>query len=473
MIYYALWVQALFLIPVIVFFHLTKIYPELASLKDLSAQPKLKAGNVVSVSCDFDKFMRGHPNLKESNLVVKALRAMCEDGKNGICHNPNLYLSDFRGRLRKFLLWILLGSHIPFLILLFLEIMPFAELAKYQVCCYVLTYMLAMALQYKYAQFARLFYGTWHDKILNFDLLSVSMIRNDMEQIKKMSNSRDLLETVSKFTETNERIFSGLTLHTTMLSEKLDGLINLQERTNGITAENVLLTLQDSIVKYREINAHFQAISEHIRNSFESMTKLSDRKKEEINAVNKNSELLLELRENFKTYQSEAHKTELAQLKSITESLENNVSKTFLSIETAITQNFLRLEAGYDQFFDMCKALTETMSEDYEEKTASILTLFFNKMVSELTIIKERTDRLSNVIEGTSGATKILCETVYDFTQYTMSPDFMGRIANYANFSRKLKDAADKLISYQKLTALGDVAVPQESAPDKAEDYSG
>jgi hypothetical protein len=111
------------------------------------------------------------------------------------------------------------------------------------------------------------------------------------------------------------------------------------------------------------------------------------------------------------------------------------------------------------------------MSDEYEEKTVSIMVLLFNNMISEFVTIRERIDRLSNVITETSDATKIICETVYDFSQYTMSSKFMGRIANYSNFSKKLKDAADKLISYQKLAELGDVTGAKKNNPDKPEEH--
>jgi hypothetical protein len=295
------------------------------------------------------------------------------------------------------------------------------------------------------------------------------MIRNDTEKIKNLSNSKDLLEAVNKFTETNANLSDSLALHTDMLSQKLDELINQQNMMQGINAKNVLLTLDDSIEKYREMNVHFQVISENIRNSVEDLTKISKTKKDEINTINKNTELLLDLRDRLKTYQSETFKTELAQLRSTTVSLENNVSKAFSSIDTVLTQSFSRLEGGYDKFFDMCNALSETMSEKYEEKTVSTLNMLLEKMIFEFSAIREQIGRLSDVVAGTSDATKILCETVYDFTQYTLSPSFMGRIVNYPNFSQKLSDAANKLISYQKLIDLGDATIVEKSSFDKLE----
>ncbi|MDR3059971.1 MAG: hypothetical protein LBU84_17765, partial [Prevotella sp.] len=432
-----------------------------------------KDGNIVSISNDFTVFMKENTNLKESNIVIKILKTMCNDANNGICHNPSLYLSNFRAILRKFILWVLLGSHVPLIILLFNEFMPFAEIVKYQVCCYVLIYILEMALQYKYAQFIRFFYTNWYDKIVNFDLLTVSMIRNDTERIKKLSNSQDLLKAIDRFTANNTMLSGELSSQTAMLSSRLDEFLTIQQKTNGINAQTVLSSLDDCIKKFSAVYENMCGIVVNIENSLDSLTNLSKSKRSEINAINKNTDMLFELRERFKTYQSEAFSSELTHLQEITESLENNVSKAFVSIDSAVTQNFSRLETGYDRFFDMCKVLSESMSNKYEEKTISILTSLFNNLVSEFTAIRERMDKLSNVITGTSDATKVLCETVYDFTQYTLSPNFMGRIVNYANFSDKLKDAADKLISYQKLADLWDIAVNKQTISNtgKPENY--
>jgi len=456
MTYYYAWFLTLYLIPVIVFFHRTKILPEMASLKGLVLEPKLKNGNIVSISNDFNAFMKENTRLKKNNIVIKMLQTMCNDADKGICHNPSLYILNFRAKLRKFVLWVLLGSHIPLFIFLFIEVMPFAEIIKYQVCCYVLIYVLEMALQYKHARFTGIFYSNWYDKILNFDLLNVSMIRNDIERIKELSNSRDLLEAVDKFTETNNQLSNELLSHTAMLSERLDEFLDIQQKAKGINALTVISSLDDCIKKTSEVYENIRFISKDIENSLKSLTALSKSKEVEINAINKNTDILSDLREQFKTYQSEAFSAELAHLKKVAESLENNVSKAFVSIDSAITQNYSRLEIGYDKFFDMCKSLSESMSGNYEEKTVSILASLFNNLILEFTAIKERIDKLANAVTGTSDATKILCETVYDFTQYTMSPNFMGRVSNYVNFTNRLKDAAGKLISYQKLMELGD-----------------
>jgi hypothetical protein len=365
---------------------------------------------------------------------------------------------------------MLLGSHIPLIFLLFTKLMPFAEIVKYQVCCYILIYILEMIIQYKHARFVKAFYINWYNKILNFDLLTIKLIHNDVDQIKKLSNSHDLLEVVNKFEGTNSVLANGLSSHSKMLSAKLDELINLQQKPNGINAQSILLSLDDSIAKYREINAHIQVISESIRSSFESITNLSKKRKDEINAINKNTELLSDIRERFKTYQSEAFATELVQLQTITASLDNNVSKAFSSAGNVITQNFERLEEGYDKFFDMCKALSEAVSGSYEEKTASALTSLFNGLVSEFLAMRKQTEKTTAVIERTSQATELLCKTVYEFTQYTMSPSFMGKIGRFVNFSNRLKDAAEKLISYEKLASLGDVmAGSQDDDEEKAE----
>jgi hypothetical protein len=455
---------------VVIFFRLAAVLPEMITLKGLVLKPKLKNDNIVSVSNDFAAFMKKNASLKDGNIVIKMLRIMCNDADKGVCHNPGLYLSGFRTTLRKFVLWVLLGSHVPLIVLLFLEIMPFSEIIKYQICCYVLIYMLEMALQYKYAQFKRFFYSAWYDKILNFDLLAVNMIRNDTEKIKQLSNSHELLEAVEKFSVSNSVLSDKLSTHAAMLSSRLDEFLGIQQKTNGINAQTVILSLDDCIKRFTGVHERIQEIAGNIENSLDNLINLSKPREDEINAINKNTDILCDLRERFKTYQSEAFSSELIHLQKVTESLENNISKAFISIDTAITQNFSRLETGYDRFFDMCKTLSEAMSDKYEEKTVSMLKLLFNNLVSEFVLTRERMDKLTDVITGTSEATKVLCGTVFDFTQYTMSPDFMSRITNYVNFSGKLRDAADKLISYQKLTELGDITVDRQTISDTETD---
>jgi hypothetical protein len=441
-----------------IFFRFTGIGIELLELKGLKLTPKLQKGNIVGVSNNFEAFMKAHPNLKESNIGVKIFRNVCNDAEKGFSYNPNLYISSYKATLQKFVLWMLLGSHVPLMFLLLVKRPPFfAEIVRFQACCYILIYILEMIIQYKYAQFAKVFYTNWYNKILNFDLLTIKLIHNDVDQIKKLSNSHDLLEAVSKFEGTNIVLANELSVHSKMLSAKMDELINLQQKTNGINAQSVLLSLDDSIEKYREINAHIQVISESIRSSFESITNLSESREDEINAVNKNTELLSDIRERFKTYQSEAFTTELAHLQTITTSLDNNVSKAFISAGNVITQNFERLEEGYDKFFDMCKTLSEAVSSNYEEKTATALTSLFNSLSSEFSAMKKQIEKTTEVIEKTSQATELLCKTVYEFTQYTMSPSFMGKIGGFVNFSNRLKDAAERLISYERLVSLGDV----------------
>jgi hypothetical protein len=329
--------------------------------------------------------------------------------------------------------------------------------------------MLEMAIQYKHSRFVKIFYAKWYNHILNFDSLTVKLIRDDVDKINKLSNSHDLLEVVNKFEETNAALVNSLSLHLKMLSEKLDELINTQKTANGISARSVLVSLDDSIAKYGEINAHIREISESMRSSLEDMTRLSKNRKDEINAINKNAGLLLDIREQFKTYQSEVFRRELAQLQAITASLDTNVSKAFVSASNVITQNFERLEEGYDKFFDMCKALGEAVSSDYEEKTASVLTALFNGMLSEFLEMRKQTEKATEVIERTSEATELLCKTVYEFTRYTMSGSFMGKIGGFVNFSKTLRNAAEKLISYETLSSLGEVAADGQYAKKKKE----
>lgn len=451
---YTIWFLFLFLIPIIIFLKFTGIYVELLELKGLKLTPRLLNGNIVGISSNYKEFIAGNSNFKKNNIILKIFINICNDAENGFSYNSNFYILSYKSTLQKFVLWMLLGSHIPVIYLLLIKNILFSQIINYQVCCYILVYILEMIIRYKHARFSKIFYTNWYNKILNFDLLTVKMIRNDIDQINKLSNSHDLLESINKFEGVNTTLANSLSSHSKMLSIKLDELINLQNRMNGINAQSILLSLDDSIIKYREINAHIQAISENIQNSFESITKLSENRIDEINTINKNSELLSNLREQFTNYQSEAFKIELAQFKEIAASLDNNVNKAFNSAGNVIMQNFKRLEDGYDKFFDMCKTLSDAVSDNYEEKTASALSLLFNTLVSEFAEIRNQTEKTTEIIEKTSQATEQLCKTVYEFTQYTMSPGFMGKISRFGNFSNRLKEAAEKLISYEKLASL-------------------
>jgi cytochrome c556 len=451
---YVIWLLFLFLIPVIIFLKDTRIDIELLELNGLKLTPKLLDGNITGIENNYKEFIAKHPKLKKNNIVLKIFKNICDDAGNGISYNPNLYISSFNSTLQKFVLWILLGSHIPVIYLILIKNVLFSQIVNYQVCCYIAVYILEMIVRYKRARFSKVFYTNWYNKILNFDLLTVKLIRNDIEQIKNLSNSRDFLEAVNRLEGTNNELANSLTSHSKMLSIKLDELINLQNRMNGINPQSIILSLDDSIMKYRDINDHIQVISENIQKSFESIIKLSKSRKDEINSINKNSELLSELREQFTNYQSEAFKEELAQFEKMSDSLNNNVSNAVKSASYTIEQNFQRLKEGYDKFFDMCDELRKAVSANYEEKTASALTSFYNTLLSEFEEMRKQTEKTTEIIDKTSQATEQLCKIIYEFTQYTVSPDFMGKISKYGNFSNRLKEAAEKLISYEKLASL-------------------
>ena len=453
---FMLWFLVFYLLPVIIILRYNRIDIELFELKGLELTPQKLDNNIVGVSNNYEAYIQKHPNLKKSNVIIKILKDICSNAGKGIFVNPNLYISSYRSTLRKYVLWLLLGSHIPLLFLLFTQTALLAEIVKYQICCYILIYILEMIFQYKHALFTKIFYANWYNKILNFDLLTVKMIRNDVEQITNLSNSHDLLESINKFETINAELSNNLISHSKMLSDKLDELLKMQQKMNGINSQSILLSLDDSVARYREINAHIQVVSESIRNSVDCITKLTEERKDEINAINKNSGLLSDMRDRFINYQSEAFKAELAHLQQITTSIDNNAGKAFASAGNVITQNFVRLEEGYDRFFDMCKSLSTAISNDYEEKTASALKIFLDNLISEFSEMKKQTEKSVQVIENTSQSTELLCKTVYDFTQFTMAPDFMSKISKFGTFSARLKDAAEKLLSYEKLASLGD-----------------
>jgi len=463
-IVYGLWAFFLFFLPILIFLKLTSVSAELVELKGLTLKPKLLNGNVVSISNNFDEFARNHPGILKSNKIMRLFGIICRDADNGKSYNPNLYISAYKATLQKFVFWILLGSHIPLLFLILIIKAPVSDIAKYQVCSYILVYILEMIIQYRHSHFTRFFYTNWYNKILNFDLITVKLIREDVDQIRKLSNSHDLLEVIAKFNESNAYLANSLTQHSDMLNAKFNAFIEINRKTEGINSQSVLLSLDDYNSKYDELNGHIREITQNMQSSLDSIMELTNERKDEINIINKNTELLSEIRERFKNYQSEAISQELSHLQAITNSLDNNVNKAFTSATKVIEQNFERLEEGYNKFFDVCKSLSESVSSQYEEKTASALTLLFGKLESEFKKMKENTENQIKVVQSTSEATALLCKTVYDFTQYTTDQNFMNKIAKFTNFSNSLKLAAERLISFEKLAALWEV---KDNEPDK------
>jgi len=452
---YILWLLFLFFLPIMIFFRYTRIDNELLDLKGLKLTPRLVDGNVVCVSNNFSAFMKMNPTLSLSNAAVKIFKDICTNAESGNYYNPNLYIVSFKTTLRKFVLWVLLGSHIPLLCLLLIFGIPFGIIIRYQVFCYLLVYLVEMAVQYRLGNFSRILYTNWYNRIMNFDLLTVKLIRYDVEKIKELTNSRELLEAANKFEGANTTLVEYLSKQTEMLTGKMDQLLNIQQQSNGITAQSILLSLDNSIEKYKEVNEHIQAISGSIRDSYQSITGLSEERKDEINSINKNSELLLDIRENFKNYQSEAFKTEISQFQAIGTSLDHNVSKTLVSAGNIIEQNFKRLEEGYSQFFDVCKELGRVMSGNYEEKTASALTLLLNNLTSEYSETRKIMEKTGKLIEEAAQVNELLCKSVYEFTQFSTVPPPKEKITGLKTYFKRVKDARKELFSYFRYVFSG------------------
>jgi exonuclease VII large subunit len=99
--------------------------------------------------------------------------------------------------------------------------------------------------------------------------------------------------------------------------------------------------------------------------------------------------LLKELKESLSSYKSEAISLSLTQLEKITSTLENDIGRTFTSIDTTITKNTDNLLLSYERFFAICETFNNKISEQYEDGTIEAI-----KSLNE--IISKNIEKLDN-----------------------------------------------------------------------------
>jgi hypothetical protein len=269
--------------------------------------------------------------------------------------------------------------------------------------------------------------------------------------LRNSTENNTLLSAITVLSKTVEKE-SALLMHTTSsMSLKLDEFIQLQKSHEDITYQNVADSLGEALKKAAELGTAFDAICTRIDRSLSGLIEITKMNKVDINAINKNAALLSEIKELFTAYKSDALSAEISHLQQVTNTLKNNISTVFALIEETIKRNASGLSASYEKFFETCKRFTDSISENQDSKTTAALQALNDNFLQKTAAVNEQALLLENAIKETSNSTRTLCESVYDFTQFTLSPTFMEKIRNHINFSQKLKDASAKLLSYDKL----------------------
>jgi hypothetical protein len=377
---YAMWLLLFYIIPIIVFEKRTVVTNEMISLADhIMLKPTFDDDkNVVSIYNSFAEFLKKNPKIKGNNIIIKILHHMCDDAKRRIKLNPNAYILDFKDSCNRFVFYIFISVHIPFIGFCLKESLG-SLLIGIQVISYVFILLLKIGVDYKFSSFCKNFYTCWYDKILNFDLIIINELKPSVLSALNSDINNNLLATVKSFSDDDERRCTMLATTTQELSSKLDELIKIQTGNEGITPESIITSLDAVLERVTSLNSLLDDTNETINNSLSSIINVSNKNELDIAAINQNTDLIKELKEMMLLYKSNTLSSELTQLGKITSTLENDIGKTFTSIDDTIRKNTEKLLASYENFFAICETFNSKISENYEDDTIKSLKSFIGR----------------------------------------------------------------------------------------------
>ena len=75
-----------------------------------------------------------------------------------------------------------------------------------------------------------------------------------------------------------------------------------------------------------------------------------------------------QIKDSLTQYQKKAYEEEIIQLRSISETLQNNINNTFASIDAALKQTVKKLSDSYKSFFEMCEKFNASYSVAIDSK---------------------------------------------------------------------------------------------------------
>ena len=90
--------------------------------------------------------------------------------------------------------------------------------------------------------------------------------------------------------------------------------------------------------------------------------------KKDINAINKNTSLLREVRDKFSKYKEASQNEQIKILKEVTDKLDKSVCGMFLSVEAALKHTTEKLNESYNSFTEMCTKFNENYSYAIDSK---------------------------------------------------------------------------------------------------------
>ena len=368
MFFFWIWFCTLYLLPCTIIFKLTSVEPKAASLEGLILKPrKNKNKNILSVDNNIEEFIKSlkvNEKIKKYSVVLKILKTMCNDAKCGEKYHPELYLSILKNTFDRFFSVMLLFSFFPVVMSLIFGkiIISFYDFLLIQLLCTGLVVFINVIVKNKYYKFNEIYFKNWYDKILNFDLIAINEIKSGIQKDSDSNEDSALADIIPKLINMSAVFDESIKHSTSLLTEKLDEFMKFRQTSEFISYKDVLGSMQSGIEKIGELSNSYEQISGNINTALSGLNELASMPKSSIEAINGNAALLKEIRDKFSGYQEASCAAELAQLQTITVILENNVGKTFSSIEAALNKTTQSLGDSYDRFFEMCKKFNETHS---------------------------------------------------------------------------------------------------------------
>ena len=372
--WFFLWFILLYLLPYIFIFKVTSLNPKLAALEGLILNPRLDInGNTVSIDNNYSAFVLGIQLGKyalKHNINVKILKLMCEDAKLGKKYNPQLYLCELKNTNERFFLFMLISSFFPVTMILIRNsswaLNNMTIVILFQMLCSGLVILINILVKYRYLKFKEVFYRTWYDRILNFDLLVINEINKNILKDAKTGENTELAALLAKFTEINTILDENINKSALLIDKKLDEFISLKQNDKLVSYSDTLNALQVGMEKSAELCSSYSQIAENINTSLSGLNDLISIPKTDIQIINKNAALLYELKNNFKNYKDTSTEAEILNLKNVTKSLAFNADSAFTSIETALKKTTENLSASYGRFFEMCEKFSKTYSNSID-----------------------------------------------------------------------------------------------------------
>jgi hypothetical protein len=478
---YGAWLLLFYLIPSFLFFQRTVITAALMKLDGLKLRPVYNDNehNVISVDNNFTDFlnanMTANAGIKKNNLAVNVLAEMCENGKRGEKLNPDYYISRFKSKCNNFLYYIFLSLQIPLVVTLVLNSFYFTSafftsVMLIHIIGIVLILVLKKFTDNRVTVFTECLYKHWYDKILNFELIAIMELKSAVMDSSHSESPGQLIDAASAFNVINEQRCNVLLESTQTLKNKLDGLLAMEADKKNITWDNVTSSLTGNLETLGRISLETANITKDAGDTTGELVKAIKSSSIDLDAINKNTSLLMELKEGFAAYQGNTYPKELEHLDEISKALEIIANSTLGQIKNTIESNTQKLVASYEEYFAVCGRFNENLERNYEESTVQALNALGNKYSASLAKIETANTELTETVNETSEAAKELCKAAFDFTQYTLSQDFMNRLKGSAGFKKRLEAATKKIVSYEHLAALYEDNTKTKPAKEKKSD---